>query len=322
MKTQQIVLASRPKGEANLTNFRTENIEISKIKVDEVLLKGLFYSVDPYMQDRINASEANNAAFQVNEPIEGGVLATVIESKSEHFAVGDIVLGMLPWKEQIITSDKGLQKIDIAITAESYYLGILGMSGQIPYFGLMYIEQPNTKKTSKISEQTLKDLKNHNILNLKNVSKKSVLLKEKFGLNESINYKTTTDLKKAIAELCPQDVDIYFDNVGGEISDDVISSINFNSRLALCGQISLVDSEKSFKSKTDSLIPQRNVTMQGFITGNHQNSFSTGTKEMLHFVKNRKMKFKEKIVSGFEKLPTALLGLFDDKNKRKIIAEA
>ena len=314
MKTQQIVLASRPKGAVSVTNFRAENVKISKIKVGEVLLKGLFYSVDPYMQDRINNSESTTTAFQIDEPIEGGVLARVLESKSDLFTIGDIVLGMLPWKEQIITSDKGLQKIDTSITSENYYLGVLGMSGRVPYFGLMYVGDPKMEQTITVSEQTLADLKNG--------SKKSTLLKEKFGFDESINYKTTTDLKNAIADLCPNDVDIYFDNVGGEISDAVISSINFNSSLALCGQISLSNSETSVKSKANSLLPERNVTMQGFIIGSYRASFSDEAKGSSYPVKNRKLKFKEKIVSGFEKLPRALLGLFNVQNKSKLTVQA
>ena len=113
MKTKQIVLASRPKGTPTVNNFRTETITLAEIKKGEVLLKSNYISVDPYMRGRMNDAKSYVEPFQIDKPIYGGATATILESKSDNFKSGDIVVGMLPWQEQCIVSEKGLHKIDI-----------------------------------------------------------------------------------------------------------------------------------------------------------------------------------------------------------------
>ena len=113
MNTRQIVLTSRPKGTPTLSNFRLENIELPKIQSGEVLLKGLYYSVDPYMRGRMNDVKSYIPSFQIGQPIEGSVIASVLESKSDNFSKGDKVLGMLPWKKEIISTERSLQKIEL-----------------------------------------------------------------------------------------------------------------------------------------------------------------------------------------------------------------
>ena len=139
MNTRQIVLASRPKGLPTEQNFRFENIELAEIQANEVLLEGMYYSVDPYMRGRMNDTKSYTPPFQIDQPIEGGVIARVVETKSSNFKPGDIVLGGLPWREKIIATEKNLQKIDTTIAPASYYLGLLGMPGLTAYFGLMHI---------------------------------------------------------------------------------------------------------------------------------------------------------------------------------------
>lgn len=332
MKTQQIVLASRPKGLPNLTNFRSEKAELPEIKSGEVLLKGMFYSVDPYMRGRMNDSKSYIAPFQIDEPLEGGVVATVIESQSDDFAAGEIVLGMLPWKDQFITNAKGLQKIDTSIAPESYYLGILGMTGLTAYFGLMYIGKPVAGETVVISGAAgavgivagqIAKIQGCHVVGITGSDEKKSLLKEKFGFDEAINYKTTADLKKEIAAVCPDQVDVYFDNVGGEISDAVIANINFNARIALCGQISLYNSTEIPEGpRLQPTLLTRSVLMQGFIVGNYKNEFPDGIKHLAKWMKEGKLKFTETIVDGFEELPNALLDLFKGANTGKMIVKS
>ena len=127
MNTKQIVLASRPKGIPQVTDFRIEPTELRKMMPDEVLLKPLYFSVDPYMRGRMNEAKSYIQAFQIDKPLEGNALATVIESKSILFNSGDTVMGMIPWSEKSVVSDKGLVKVDPSRVPLSYYLSILGM---------------------------------------------------------------------------------------------------------------------------------------------------------------------------------------------------
>jgi hypothetical protein len=149
------------------------------------------------------------------------------------------------------------------------------------------------------------------------------LLKEAFGFDEVINYKTTPNIKKSIAEACPKGVDIYYDNVGGEISDAVVSNINFHARIVLCGQIALYNStEIPMGPRLQPMLLTRSVLMQGFIVSNYQSEFGEDIKHLVTWVKEGKIKYKETIVKGFDQLPAALLGLFEGDNIGKMIVEA
>ena len=331
MITKQIVLASRPKGTPTTTNFRFENIALPELHEGEVLLKGLFYSVDPYMRGRMNDTKSYAPPFQLNQPIQGSVVAKVLESKSKHFKHGDVVAGFMPWQEQYISNGDSLQKIDATIAPLSYYLGILGMTGLAAYFGLMDIGKPQAKETVVISGAAgavgivagqIAKLQGCRVVGIAGSDEKIKLLKE-VGFDGTINYKTIPDIKKAIADLCPNGVDIYFDNVGGEISDAVIANINFHARIALCGQISLYNStEIPTGPRLQPMLLTRSALIQGFIVGNYQSRFPEGIQQLTKWVKENKLTFKETIVHGFDQLPAAFIGLFDGENIGKMIVEA
>ena len=303
-----------------------------QIQAGEVLMKGLYYSVDPYMRGRMNDAKSYVSPFQVDQPIEGSVIATVSESKSDNFKPGDMVSGMLPWRKEFIAVEKSLHKIDATIAPASYYLGILGMTGLTAYFGLMHICKPKSGETIVISAAAgavgivvgqIAKIQGCRVIGIAGSDEKIKLLKEKFGFDGAVNYKTTPDVQKAIAELCPDGVDIYFDNVGGEISDAVISNINHHARIALCGQISLYNStETPMGPRLQPILLTRSALMQGFIVSNYQSEFTEGIQHLSKWVKDGKLKFTETIVSGFDLLPASLLGLFKGENTGKMIVKA
>lgn len=331
MKTKQIVLASRPKGTPTTANFRTETIALSEIKNGEVLLKPNYFSVDPYMRGRMNDAKSYAEPFQIDKPINGGVTATVLESKSNNFKKGDCVVGMLPWQVQSVVSEKGLQKIDTKVIPESYYLGVLGMTGLTAYFGLMHIGKPKKGETVVVSGAAgavgivvgqIAKIQGCRVIGIAGSDEKGNLLKEKFGFDEVINYKTTKNLEKEIAKFCPNGVDIYYDNVGGAISDAVIANINFKARIALCGQISLYNStETPVGPRIQPMLLTRSVLMQGFIVGSFSADFPEGIKHLSEWVKDGKLKFTETIENGFDNLPAALIGLFKGENTGKMIVK-
>jgi NADPH:quinone reductase len=332
MKTKQIVLAARPKGVPKAINFRTETIVLPNIKEGEVLLKANYFSVDPYMRGRMNDAKSYAEPFKIDNPINGGVTGTIMESKSDNFKVGDSVVGMLPWQEQCVVSEKALQKIDISTAPESYYLSVLGMTGLTAYFGLMHIGKPKKGETVVVSGAAgavgivvgqIAKIQGCRVIGIAGSDKKVNVLIDQFGFDQAINYKTTKDLRKDIAKACPDGVDIYFDNVGGEVSDAVIDNINFNARIALCGQISLYNStEIPVGPRIQPMLLTRSVLMQGFIVGNFSSDFPEGMKHLSTWVKEGKIKFKETIENNFDNLPAALIGLFKGENTGKMIVKA
>lgn len=331
MNTKQIVLSNRPKGKPVVENFETKNIQLPELADKEILLEAMFFSVDPYMRGRMNDAKSYVPPFEIGKPIAGGVIAKVIQSNSINFKENDIVTGNLAWQQYCIANEKSIVKIDTSIAPASYYLGVLGMPGLTAYFGLMDIGKPKNGETVVVSGAAgavglvvgqIAKMHGCRVVGIAGTDEKIKFLKEKFGFDEVINYKTCTNLKKVIAEACPNAVDIYFDNVGGEISDAVISNINFNARIVLCGQIALYNNtEIPMGPRLQPMLLTRSVLMQGFIVSNYKNQFSEGAKQLAAWVKEGKLEYKETIVKGFDKLPEALLGLFEGDNIGKMIVE-
>jgi len=332
MKTRQIVLASRPKGTPSKETFRFEEASLPEIKGDEVLLKGLYYSVDPYMRGRMNDTKSYAPPFELDKPIVGGVVAEIIESGNSEFQKGDLVTGRLPWQEQMVAPAKGLKKIDASIAPASYYLSILGMTGLTAYFGLISIGKPKEGETVVVSGAAgavgiavgqIAKLKGCRVVGIAGSDEKIDMLKEQFGFDEGINYKTAKDLKQAVGDACPDGVDIYFDNVGGEVSDAVLSHINFQARIPLCGQISLYNNtEMATGPRIQPLLLTKSALMKGFIVGDFESEFEEGMKHLSEWVKADKLKFTETIVEGFDQLPQAMLDLFTGANTGKMIVKA
>jgi hypothetical protein len=332
MSTSQFVLASRPKGLPANEDFKMVTVDLPELKTGEILLKGMYYSVDPYMRGRMNDAKSYAPPFELNKPLYGGVIAKVVESKSDKFKKDDVVIGQFPWQQEFIVTEKEARKVDTNLAPASYYLGVLGMTGLTAYFGLMHIGKPKAGETVVVSGAAgavgivvgqIAKIQGCRVVGIAGSDDKINLLKQEFGFDEAINYKTTTDMNKSIAEACPNGVDIYFDNVGGEISDAVIRNINFHARIPLCGQISLYNTtEAPMGPRIQPMLLTRSVLMQGFIVGNFQEKFPEGIQHLAQWVKEGKLKTTETIEHGFENLPKALLGLFKGDNTGKMIVEA
>ncbi|HSN09736.1 MAG TPA: NADP-dependent oxidoreductase [Hanamia sp.] len=283
MDIQQIVLASRPKGMPTKDQFRTETVTLPGLQEGEVLVKALYFSVDPYMRGRMNDAKSYAPPYKIDEPIMGGAIGEIVETKSGNFQHGDVVQGFLPWATETVQKAETLQKIDVNLAPAPYYLGILGMPGLTAYFGLLHIGKPKSGETVVISGAAgavgivvgqIAKLKGCRVVGIAGSDEKIKMLKDEFGFDEVINYKTTSDMKKAIKETCPDGVDIYFDNVGGPISDAVIANINFHARIVLCGQISLYNAaEVPMGPRLQPMLLTRSVLMQGFIVGNFKDHF-------------------------------------------------
>jgi hypothetical protein len=331
MNTKQIVLASRPKGIPQLTDFRFELTDLPTVMEEEVLLKPVYFSVDPYMRGRMNDARSYIHAFQIDKPIEGNALATVVESKSDHFNPGDMVMGIIPWREMSIVSDKGLQKVDATQANLSYHLSVLGMTGLTAYIGLMHICKPLAGETVVVSGAAgavglvvgqIAKIQGCRVVGITGSDEKVKLLVEKYGFDEAINYKTTKYMNNAIGTICTEGVDIYFDNVGGEISDAVFNNLNFQARIAICGQISLYNSTvKPVGPRLQPIMLGKSAMMRGFLVNNFKSEFPDAIHYLTKWVNEGKLNFTETIFQGFSQIPAAFLGLFKGENIGKMIVK-
>lgn len=331
MEISQFVLASRPLGLPTADNFRMEKIVLKVLNDNEVLLKPWYISVDPYMRGRMNSTKSYAASFEVDLPIKGGIVAKVIESKSKSLIAGDVVVGTLPWATFCIEKSENLRKVDVQKVPPGYYLGILGMPGFTAYFGMMEICKPVKGDTVVVSGAAgavgivagqIAKLQGTRVIGIAGSDEKCRLLKEQFGYDEAINYKTSKSIRKELAILCPDGVDAYFDNVGGEITEAVAANLDFHARIALCGQISQYNNSKPYIGY--SILPHlltRSVLLQGFIVSNYSDRFGEAISHLTQWVNEGKLRYTETIIEGFDKLPEAFLGLFSGTNQGKMLVK-
>jgi NADPH:quinone reductase len=331
MEISQFVLASRPLGLPTSDNFRMEKTVLKVLNDNEVLLKPWYISVDPYMRGRMNSTKSYAASFEVDHPIKGGIVAKVMESKSKSLIAGDVVVGTLPWATFFIERAENLRKVDVQKVPPGYYLGILGMPGFTAYFGMMEICKPVKGDTVVVSGAAgavgivagqIAKLQGTRVIGIAGSDEKCRLLKEQFGYDEAINYKSSKSIRKELAILCPDGVDAYFDNVGGEITEAVAANLDFHARIALCGQISQYNNSKPYVGY--SILPHlltRSVLLQGFIVSNYTDRFGEAISHLTQWVNEGKLRYTETIIEGFDKLPEAFLGLFSGKNQGKMMVK-
>lgn len=331
MKTTQILLKKRPEGKPDKENFSFESTEVPDLKDGQVRVKGKYFSVDPYMRGRMNSGESYIAPFEIGRPIDGGVVAEVEESKAAQFQKGDLVLGNLPWSEEAVAPAEALSKIEKSDLPSSYYLGILGMPGLTAYFGLLDIGKPKSGETVVVSGAAgavgiivgqIAKIKGCRVVGIAGGKEKTQLIKDEYGFDEAIDYKSGGDIEEAVKNYCPQGVDVYFDNVGGEISDAVIKHINHGARISICGQIAFYNKKETpVGPRVQPLLLVKSALMQGFIISDFRERFPEGIKELHNWISEGKLKFTETVVEGFDKLPDAFLQLFEGGNTGKMIVK-
>jgi len=326
-----ILLAKRPVGKPVLNDFKFSSEAMPVPPKSHILLKTLYVSVDPYLRGRMNDSKSYIPSFEIGKPIQSGIIAEVTNSAHNEFKKGDFVFGNLEWKEYQLSTGKGLNKLNAKVSELSHYLGILGMTGLTAYLGLTEIGIPKAGETLVVSGAAgavgsvvgqIGKIMGCIVIGITGSEEKAALLKSKFKFDKAINYKTTPDLKEAIQNACPKGVDIYFDNVGGEISDAVLANINKHARLPVCGYISDYNSTKvPVGPRIQPIILTKSATMTGFIIGDFSAKFPAAMKQLATWLREGKLTYSETIVEGFENIPQAFIDLFDGKNKGKMIVK-
>jgi len=326
-----ITLNSRPVGKPQLSDFKFVEEEMPTIKDGEILLKTKFVSVDPYIRGRMSAAKSYIPPFELQKAMSSGVVAEVIDSNNEKFKVGDFVSGSLDWREFQSSTGENLLKVSDQLAPLSNYLGILGMTGLTAYFGLTEIGKPQEGETILVSGAAgavgsvvgqIGKILGCRVVGIAGTDEKVELLKSKFGYDEAINYNTTGNMTKAIAEACPNGVDVYFDNVGGEISDSAHANINRFGRIIVCGAISTYnETEIPTGPRVEGLLIKNSVLMQGFIVSNYAEKFPEGMQKLSQWLSEGKLTYSETIVEGFDQIPQAFIDLFDGKNTGKMIVK-
>jgi NADPH-dependent curcumin reductase CurA len=344
MQNKEIRFASRPVGMPTLENFQFVDAEVPPPKDGEVLVQTLYISVDPYLRGRMREGRSYVPAFGVGQVIESAAVGEVVESRSPKFQPGDIVTGIFGWRLynvakaddlMTVSPDPGSANPGSAGDSPSpipvsIALGVLGMPGLTAYFGLLDIGQPKEGETVVVSGAAgavgmtvcqIAKIKGCRTVGIAGSDEKNQYLRDKLGVDAVVNYKAG-DIHQALNDAAPGGIDVYFDNVGGEVSDAVLPLLNHGARIIICGQISLYNLDKpDVGPRPQPYLLVNSARMQGFIITDYASRFSEAIGQLVQWLAAGKLKYAETIVEGFENTPQAFIGLFTGKNLGKQIVK-
>ena len=315
---RQITLAARPTGFPKASDFKLVESPAPTPKTGEVLVHTIFLSVDPYQRGQMKG------AVGIGEVMVGGVVGKVVTSNHSDFREGDIVQGNLGWQEYAVAGGDTLRKIDSTLAPISTGVGVLGMPGMTAYFGLLGIGKPESGETVVISGAAgavgslvgqIAKIMGCRVVGIAGSDRKIDYVLNELGFDAAFNYKTVDDYYEKLKELCPEGIDVYFDNVGGVITDTVFHLINLRARIVICGQISQYNLEKpeSGPRFLRQLVTKR-ARVEGFLVGDFSGRYDEGVGQMAGWIKEGKIKYREEIAEGIENAPEAFIGMLKGEN--------
>jgi len=324
---KQILLAARPVGFPKLSDFRLQESPLPQPSDGEILVGVRWLSVDPYMRGRMNEARSYADPVNLGEVMVGGAAGRVLQSRNAKFAEGDYVMGMFGWQEYAVSDGKGVRKLDPSIAPVSTSLGVLGMPGLTAYFGLLTVGQPKAGETVLVSGAAgavgsyagqIAKIHGCRAVGIAGSEDKIRWLRDELGFDAVLNYKTTTDYRAALSELCPNGVDVYFDNVGGAITDAVFPLLNPRARVPVCGQISNYNLEKpEMGPRLLPLVLTKQIKVEGFLVFQFAERYAEGLSQMTEWVRAGRLKYKETVMDGIENAPQAFLSMLQGGNTGK-----
>ncbi|WP_028694887.1 NADP-dependent oxidoreductase [Pseudomonas cremoricolorata] len=325
---RRFLLAKRPSGAVRRDDFSFEKADIQAPAEGQVQVKNLYLSLDPAMRGWMNEGKSYIPPVGLGEVMRALGVGEVVASRHPDFAVGDHVGGTLGVQDFFTGEPSGLQKIDPSLAPLPRYLSALGMTGMTAYFALLEVGQPKAGDTVVISGAAgavgsiagqIAKLKGCRVVGIAGGAQKCQYLKDELGFDGVIDYKAE-DVLEGLKRECPKGVDVYFDNVGGDILDAVLSRINLRARIVICGAISQYNNKEAVKGPANYLALLVNrARMEGFIVFDHIHNYPKAAKEMAGWLASGEVKSKEDVVEGLETFPDTLLKLFSGENFGKLV---
>lgn len=327
MKNQIIALKQRPDGLAKSEDFKSLEVAIPSLNKNQFLVEIECISLDPAMRGWMNPGTTYMPGVKLGEVMRGFSAGKIIQSKHENYKVGDFISGLFGTQKYAISDGKGTTHIGTINEPLSYHLGILGMPGMTAYFGLLEKGKPAAGETVFISGAAgivgstvgqIAKIKGCRVIGTAGSKAKCEYLINECGFDGAINYKTE-NVDQRIKDLCPENVHVFYDNVGGPLLDTVLKNLARGARVVICGAISQYNKKEIYGPKNYMKI----VTARGYITGiivfDFIEQYPNAVKEMSQWIAEGKLKTKEHIVEGLENFPAALQMLFTGENFGKLI---
>ena len=322
-RNRQYRLRRRPDGRPDPEDFELTEDSVPDPGPNEVLVRTRYLSVDPYMRGRMRDRESYAEPWSVGAVMSGGVVGEVIESNHPDFESGEYVTGRLRWADYSVAPGHRLSRVDPDVAPISTALSVLGMPGRTAYFGMLDVAGPRPGDTVLVSGAAgavgsvagqIARLNGCRVVGIAGTDEKIEWITDDLGFDAGINY-ATANVADRIGETCPDGVDVYFDNVGGPITDAAFEHLSIGASVAVCGQIALYNEDEVPEGprKLWSLIEKR-ARVEGFLVSDFAHRRAEATERLGSWVSSGAIQYRETVVEGLEQAPAAFIGLFEGDN--------
>jgi len=326
--SQVFVLARRPVGVPKLEDFDLVSLQEDPLGDGELRIEPVTFSVDPYLRGRMSDARSYVAPFEVGAPIVSAGIGKIVESKAEGFAAGELVRGEFPWASSFVLGTSGLWKLPSDLEVDpSAYLGVLGMPGTTAYSGMTDIGQPKAGETVVISAASgavgavagqIAKRAGARVVGVAGGAEKCLFVQETLGFDECIDHRAL-DLKAALTDACPNGIDVYFENVGGELQRLVFPRLNAFGRVVMCGMVAEYNDTEPRPGPNLMMVVRNRLRIQGLIVSDKPERFAEWRALATPWVRDGSLKYREDIVDGLENAPDALIGILGGRNFGKLL---
>jgi NADPH-dependent curcumin reductase CurA len=321
-------LKSRPQGTPTHENFELKDIELPPLGDGMIRVKNLWLSVDPYMRGRMNDVKSYVPPFQLGEPMDGGAIGEVVESKAEGLKAGDLVQHMNGWRDEAVVAERTASKLPDLGAPPEQFLGILGVTGATAYFGLL--DAASAKEGDIVFVSAAAGAVGSAVVQIAKAKGMTVIGSaggpgkcewvRSLGADQVIDYRAGA-IRKSLAAAAPDGIDVYFDNVGGDHLDAAFALARNNARFAMCGMIENYNNPTPPAFRFIQRIIAARIRLRGFIVFDYFPRMAEFYRDMGPWVASGAVKSRETVVEGLEKMPDAFLGLFKGENTGKMLVK-
>jgi len=326
---RQIVLAVRPAALPRAEYFAMSKGTVPEPADGEVLARTLLLSIDPAMRGWVLESKNYVPAVPVGGVMRSFGVAEVVESRSNRYQVGDIVAGLTGWQEWCVIADADVhRRVDPTLAPISTSVGVLGLTGVTAYVGMVEIGKPTPGSTVVVSTAAgsvgsaagqLAKIHGARTVGLTGSDEKVRMCLDEFGFDAAINYKTTPDLSAALADACPDGIDVYFDSVGGDMLDAVLEHITIGARIPLCGTISMVANNIPMGKRIERKLLVQRALIRGYLASDHFDRSEEIATTMSQWITSGQLRYREEVFPRFEDAPIALERMVAGENLGKSV---
>jgi NADPH-dependent curcumin reductase CurA len=328
---RQITLAARPEGFPKESDFSLVESDVPPAGPGEVLVRSQWLSLDPYMRGRMSTARSYAKPTELGEPMTAQAVGDVVESNDPRFAPGESVVGQLGWQEFAVARGGALRKLDPALAPPQTALHVLGGTGLTAYFGLFDVGAPKPGDAVVVSAasgavgqvvgQLAKIAGCGPVVGLAGSPEKVADLTSSYGYDVGIDYKRD-DVNAALKEACPDGIDVYFDNVGGSLSETIFRRLALGARIPICGQVSQYNlTEPELAPRNLGFLIVFRARMEGFLINDYAHRFPEGLRRLARWLAEGKLTYREDVTEGLENAPAAFIGMLRGENRGKTLVK-